>query len=161
MNEILPYYFLIGVLIGIPFGLLAFHLSKRWRRRYREHDYMPAAIRERLKYLRERKAERIEQWPSRGWFGLLDHSVRETVVEGKGKGKGKGTTTMKTRAEMKADLARIENDERLYYPAANIMVNAPLAIEQIVAKTTANTLRWALDLPQRVYHGDDEGAENR
>lgn len=59
---------------------------------------------------------------------------------------------MRSREEIEVDLASIESDERLYYPAAKVQVNAPLALEQVALKARAQTLRWVLGLPPRGYH---------
>lgn len=54
-----------------------------------------------------------------------------------------GTGT-RTRAEVQAKLAEIEADERFHYKAANVLVNAPLALIQVELKARHEVLTWML-----------------
>lgn len=54
-------------------------------------------------------------------------------------------------------LQEIETDERLFYPAANIGINAPLALIQVSLKSEAQGIRFALreagiEPPRIVFH---------
>ena len=51
---------------------------------------------------------------------------------------------MKTREQIEGLIAVIEADVRLSYPAANITINAPLALIQIELKAELRALKWAL-----------------
>ncbi len=62
---------------------------------------------------------------------------------------------MKTKEEIERILAEIEADERIEYKAASIMINAPLALEQICLTARADLLRKILGLPLKKYHGKD------
>jgi hypothetical protein len=62
---------------------------------------------------------------------------------------------MRSRKEIEAKLDEIEADERLSYSAADVRVNAPLALEQVAGKAEANMLRWVLSLPPGEYHQAD------
>lgn len=53
-------------------------------------------------------------------------------------------------------LVETEADERLYYSVANVVVNAPLALEQVAQKSRADILRKILELPYKKYHGQDD-----
>lgn len=53
--------------------------------------------------------------------------------------------------EMRAKLASIDADPRYHYPAARMDINAPLAILQIVMKTEAQALAWALGVKPPVF----------
>jgi len=61
-----------------------------------------------------------------------------------------------TERELRGMLAEIEKDDRLYYEVANVLVNAPLALEQVANKSRAQLLRRILGLPHKQYHGRDE-----
>lgn len=52
---------------------------------------------------------------------------------------------MKSIDEIKKKIEEIEGDERLYYPAAKVQVNAPLALQQIAMKAKLEILKWILD----------------
>ncbi len=54
-------------------------------------------------------------------------------------------------------LQEIETDERLFYPVANIQINAPLALIQVSLKSEAQGIRFALreaglEPPKVKYH---------
>lgn len=51
---------------------------------------------------------------------------------------------MKCIKDIKEMLARLEADERLSYPAANVQTNAPLALIQLSRETKISTLKWVL-----------------
>lgn len=57
-----------------------------------------------------------------------------------------------TTDEILSRLQSIENDERLWYPAATVFVNAPLALIQVTLATEAQTLRNVLNLPLIKYY---------
>ena len=52
---------------------------------------------------------------------------------------------MKTVEEIKSELEKILSDERLQYPPANVLVNAPLALIQVELKARAAALAWVLE----------------
>lgn len=52
---------------------------------------------------------------------------------------------MKAEKEIRARLAKIESDERLGYPCADVHINAPLALIQISLESASALLRWVLD----------------
>jgi hypothetical protein len=52
--------------------------------------------------------------------------------------------TMKTEEEIVKKLKAISADERLGYEAANVQVNAPLALIQTDLRATARALRWVM-----------------
>jgi hypothetical protein len=62
---------------------------------------------------------------------------------------------MKTEAEMEAKLTELEADPRIEYPVATLFENALLALIQVDLEAQCRTLRWALGLPYRKYHGKD------
>ena len=47
--------------------------------------------------------------------------------------------------EIRAEIARIESDERYSYPPAQVQINAPLALIQVNMKSRVWALRWVLD----------------
>ncbi len=51
---------------------------------------------------------------------------------------------MKTKAEIKKRLCRVEQDERINYPRATIVENAPLALIQLWLETERDLLKWVL-----------------
>jgi hypothetical protein len=51
---------------------------------------------------------------------------------------------MKSEDEIRAELKKVEADERLSYPCATIQVNAPLALIQLGLETKRDTLKWIL-----------------
>ena len=51
---------------------------------------------------------------------------------------------MRTEAELRAAVRRIEADERLRYPPADCYVNAGLALIQTEMQAQVNVLKWAL-----------------
>jgi hypothetical protein len=53
---------------------------------------------------------------------------------------------MKSEAEVRALLKKIESDERLWYKPALVQINAPLALIQVEGETKANMLRWVLGM---------------
>lgn len=52
---------------------------------------------------------------------------------------------MKSKQEIEAELARIKADERLGYPAADVFVNAPLALIQVNLESTVKAYMWVLE----------------
>jgi hypothetical protein len=57
-----------------------------------------------------------------------------------------------TRDAIVTRLQEIESDERIWYPAATVFNNAPLALIQVTLETEAQTLRKVLNLPMVKYH---------
>jgi hypothetical protein len=53
--------------------------------------------------------------------------------------------TMKTKPAIEAELTRIKTDERLGYPAADVFVNAPLALIQVNLASTVKAYQWVLE----------------
>ena len=51
---------------------------------------------------------------------------------------------MKKSSEIIAEIVRLESDERLKYPDAQVQINAPLALEQVALKARIAQLRWVL-----------------
>ncbi len=51
---------------------------------------------------------------------------------------------MKTEKEIKAELKKLEADERLSYKTATIVENAPLALIQLEMETNIAALKWVL-----------------
>lgn len=51
---------------------------------------------------------------------------------------------MKTKKEIEAKLKKVESDERLNYPPADVFSNAPLALTQVALKNQRDTLKWVL-----------------
>lgn len=67
---------------------------------------------------------------------------------------------MKTEKQVQEMLKVVESDERLIeYPSANVMTNAPLALEQTALATRANTLREILGLPLMHYPKKKKGGK--
>lgn len=58
---------------------------------------------------------------------------------------------MKTKEEIEKKIAELKADERLTYPPAQIMINAPLALIQLDAKAHIHSLEWALGIPRSVF----------
>jgi len=54
---------------------------------------------------------------------------------------------MVTKQEIKNKIAELKNDERLYYPSANLFSNAPLALIQLDLGAKINSLEWVIGLP--------------
>ena len=52
---------------------------------------------------------------------------------------------MKTKQEIEAELARIQADERIGYPAADVFINAPLALIQVNLESTVKAYSWVLE----------------
>lgn len=52
---------------------------------------------------------------------------------------------MRTIKEIKAEKERIQCDERIKYPPANVFSNAPLALIQVELDTTVKVLKWVLN----------------
>ncbi len=59
-----------------------------------------------------------------------------------------------TRDAIVTRLQEIESDERIWYSAATVFSNAPLALIQFGLTTEAQTLRKVLNLPLIKYHTD-------
>lgn len=53
---------------------------------------------------------------------------------------------MKNEKEVKKKLKKIESDERLSYPTATIVENAPLALIQLELEMKRDTLKWVLEI---------------
>lgn len=59
---------------------------------------------------------------------------------------------MKTEAEIKKRLDKIESDPRLRdYKTATVSINAPLALVQMGAESESSALRWVLGLPSQSW----------
>lgn len=54
---------------------------------------------------------------------------------------------MKTEIELLKRLHELKSDDRLYYPVANVFINAPLALIQHELEVRIHTLEWVLNLP--------------
>jgi hypothetical protein len=54
---------------------------------------------------------------------------------------------MMTEKEIRIWLEKVESDERIHYHSANVVTNAPLALEQMGLETTSDVLRRILGLP--------------
>lgn len=54
---------------------------------------------------------------------------------------------MKTERQIRAKLAKIEQDERLHYVPALIQADAALALIQVYLRTISDQLRWVLGEP--------------
>ncbi len=52
---------------------------------------------------------------------------------------------MKSKQEIQEKLFDVEKDERLGYPAATVVENAPLALIQLSLETKRDILRWILE----------------
>ena len=61
-----------------------------------------------------------------------------------------------TRDAIVTRLQEIENDERIWYSAATVFTNAPLALIQVALTTEAKTLRKILNLPLIKYYTDEK-----
>lgn len=57
---------------------------------------------------------------------------------------GKSLLRMRTVEQINKLITAIKADERLACPSANIMINAPLALEQLVQTTKLHALQWTL-----------------
>jgi len=53
---------------------------------------------------------------------------------------------MKTEKEIKEMLQKVNSDERLSYPPANVFVNAPLALVQVGLEARKHVLQWILEI---------------
>lgn len=51
---------------------------------------------------------------------------------------------MRSAEEIRAQLIRIEEDDRLHYPTATVWENAPLALIQTNLEARRDVLRWVL-----------------
>lgn len=51
---------------------------------------------------------------------------------------------MKTEIEVRAELARTEDDPRARYRTASVQINAPLALIQTAIEERSAALRWVL-----------------
>jgi hypothetical protein len=51
---------------------------------------------------------------------------------------------LQSEEEVRAKLEEILSDERLSYPTATIVENAPLALIQLAGESKADTLKWVL-----------------
>ena len=60
------------------------------------------------------------------------------------KGTGTEDDSMKSAAEIRAEIAVVEGDERLHYNTATVFENAPLALIQLGLETKRDTLYWML-----------------
>lgn len=58
---------------------------------------------------------------------------------------------MDIKEKAEAKIAELKADKRMYYPTANIQINAPLALIQFSMETQLNTLEWLLGLPQSKF----------
>lgn len=58
---------------------------------------------------------------------------------------------MKTEKQLRALLAELKRDDRLYYPAATVSENAPLALVQCTLEATINILEEILELPKSSF----------
>lgn len=58
---------------------------------------------------------------------------------------------MKSESELLQELAKLRTDERVSYPTANVVINAPLALVQITLETRIHALEWVLGLPRSVF----------
>lgn len=63
---------------------------------------------------------------------------------------------MKTREEIKLELASVESDPDLKSALVTVQEDAQKALWQLSLKTRAAALRWVLGLPLLYYHGRDE-----
>ncbi len=52
---------------------------------------------------------------------------------------------MKSKQEIQEKLFDVEKDERLSYPTATVIENAPLALIQLSLETKRDILRWILE----------------
>ena len=51
---------------------------------------------------------------------------------------------MKTKKEIEKKLKKVESDERLHYPTADVFSNAPLALIQVSLESQRDILKWIL-----------------
>lgn len=61
---------------------------------------------------------------------------------------------MRTREEVWLQLAEVEADKRLYYRAAQVQVNAPLALIQVDLEAQSRALRWCLGMAPRDFEAE-------
>jgi hypothetical protein len=59
---------------------------------------------------------------------------------------------MKTKEEIQKRINEIMADKRIHYPAANVIVNAPLALVQIELKAEVRTLCWVCGVDTPPFH---------
>lgn len=52
---------------------------------------------------------------------------------------------MRSEKEIKEMLEKLQKDEKLSYPTANVFENAPLAMIQLTLKTQIGLLKWILN----------------
>ncbi len=52
---------------------------------------------------------------------------------------------MKTKKEIEEKLKKVESDERLHYPSADVFTNAPLALIQVELESQRDILKWILN----------------
>ena len=57
---------------------------------------------------------------------------------------------MRSKADIKAQIARIKADPRYSYPPASTFANAPLALIQVELKGQVAALRWAAGLDEEM-----------
>jgi hypothetical protein len=55
---------------------------------------------------------------------------------------------MRTEQEIRDRIRELERDPRHTTPPANVMVNAPLALEQISIRAQISILRWVFENPR-------------
>ena len=60
---------------------------------------------------------------------------------------------MRTEKEIRKELAEVESDKRLFYPAATTDENAPLALVQVTLETKVNILKWVLNDKKELQNG--------
>ncbi len=63
-----------------------------------------------------------------------------------------GVRTPMTTDQMVAELKKIESDERIWYSAADVFINAPLALIQIELTARAMMIRKILGMQLITYH---------
>ena len=56
------------------------------------------------------------------------------------------TNEMKSEKEIKELLYKLQSDERLSYPSADVWTNAPLALIQVELESKVNILKWVLGI---------------
>lgn len=52
---------------------------------------------------------------------------------------------MKTKDQIREKIKELESDERLSYPVATVVENAPLALIQLSLETQIDMLKWVLE----------------
>lgn len=52
---------------------------------------------------------------------------------------------MKTKDQIREKIKELESDERLSYPVATVVENAPLALIQLSLETQIGMLKWVLE----------------